>query len=112
MTLFSVMDCIWREYNCHMKRLKDNSNRTTKDTLADSLHLPKDICTGSLRITLTGDSEAWIENYKGILEYTEECVILQAKGCRVCFEGTRLLIDYYTNEDMRISGCIQGVRYL
>lgn len=106
------MYCVSLEYTEHMKRLKNNSNNITKDTLVDSLHLPKDICTGSLRITLTGDKEAWIENYKGILEYTEECIILQAKGCRVCFDGTRLLIDYYTNEDMRISGCIQGVRYL
>ena len=64
---------------------------------------------GALRVTLTGNSEAWIENYRGILEYTGERILLQAK---VCLEGTRLSIDYYTNEDMKISGNISALRYL
>ena len=63
---------------------------------------------GALRVTLTGNSEAWIENYRGILEYTGERILLQAK----CLEGTRLSIDYYTNEDMKISGNISALRYL
>ena len=41
---------------------------------------------GALRVTLTGNSEAWIENYRGILEYTGERILLQAKTCQVCLE--------------------------
>lgn len=67
---------------------------------------------GAIKVTMTGNSEAWIENYRGILEYTCNLILLQGKTCRVCFEGTRLSIDYYTNEDMKISGCIACVRYL
>ena len=48
----------------------------------------------------------------GILEYTGERILLQAKTCQVCLEGTRLSIDYYTNEDMKISGNISALRYL
>lgn len=66
---------------------------------------------GALRVTLTGNGEAWIENYRGILEYSDEMILLQGKNCRVCFEGTHLSIDYYTNEDMKISGSITCVRY-
>ena len=83
-----------------------------KNVLVDTLKLPKDVCMGALRVTLTGNSEAWIENYRGILEYTQEMILLQTKNCRVCFEGSRLSIDYYTNEDMKISGCISQVRYM
>ncbi len=83
-----------------------------KEALVESLKLPKDICMGALKVTLTGNREAWIENYRGILEYAEEQILLQGKTCQVCFEGTRLSIDYYTNEDMKISGCIACVRYL
>ena len=71
-----------------------------KEKWIDSLQLPKDVCMGALRVTLTGNSEAWIENYRGI------------KTCQVCLEGTRLSIDYYTNEDMKISGNISALRYL
>lgn len=93
--------------------MKKNSNRSQKkESLVESLKLPKDICMGAMKVTLTGSQEAWIENYRGILEYTESLILLQGKTCQVCFEGTRLSIDYYTNEDMKISGCIACVRYL
>jgi len=83
-----------------------------KELFVDSLQLPKDVCMGALKVTMTGNSEVWIENYKGILEYTGQTILLQAKTCQVCFEGSRLSIDYYTNEDMKISGSITCVRYL
>lgn len=82
------------------------------ESVINTLQLPKDVCMGALRVTLTGNREAWIENYRGILEYSDQVILLQAKTCQVCFEGNRLSIDYYTNEDMKISGCICGVRYL
>jgi len=78
----------------------------------ETLKLPKDICMGALRVTLTGNTEVWVENYRGILEYTENTILLQAKTCQVCFEGTGLSVDYYTNEDMKISGRINAVRYM
>ena len=88
------------------------SRSQKKESLVESLKLPKDICMGAIKVTMTGNSEAWIENYRGILEYTCNLILLQGKTCRVCFEGTRLSIDYYTNEDMKISGCIACVRSL
>ncbi len=92
--------------------MKKKEKTNKKELLIESLHLPMDICAGALRVTLTGNREAWIENYRGILEYTEQMILLQAKTCQVCFEGTKLSVDYYTNEDMKISGCISAVRYL
>lgn len=94
---------------CDMRKPSINKK---KESLVESLQLPKDVCLGALRVTLTGNSEAWIENYRGILEYTESSILLQGKTCQVCFEGSRLSIDYYTNEDMKISGSIAAVRFL
>ncbi|MCM1091103.1 MAG: YabP/YqfC family sporulation protein [Butyrivibrio sp.] len=91
--------------------MKNESNQK-KTKLLESLQLPRDVCLGALRVTLTGSTEAWVENYRGLLEYSECSILLQGKNCQVCFEGTGLTIDYYTNEDMKISGCIQNVRYL
>lgn len=95
-----------------MKRKNSPKNNVFKKEIIDTLKLPKDVCMGALRVTLTGNTEAWIENYRGILEYTEQTILLQTKTCQVCFEGSKLSIDYYTNEDMKISGCISCVRYL
>ncbi len=92
---------------------KGNGKEVSKtESVINTLQLPKDVCMGALRVTLTGNREAWIENYRGILEYSDQVIILQAKTCQVCFEGNRLSIDYYTNEDMKISGCICSVKYL
>ena len=84
----------------------------SKELIVESLKLPKDTMLGAAIVTITGNREAFIENYKGILEYTTESIVLQGKNARICFEGSSLSIDYYTNEDMKISGCISCVRYI
>lgn len=96
-----------------MKKQRTKTKTTDrKERIMDSLRLPKDIMLGASIVTLTGRTEAWIENYKGIIEYSPEQILLQGKNCQICFTGKRLSIDYYTNEDMKICGCIECVRYL
>lgn len=84
----------------------------SKELIVESLKLPKDTMLGAAIVTVTGNREAFIENYKGILEYNTESIVLQGKNCKICFEGKQLSIDYYTNEDMKISGSIDAVRYV
>ena len=84
----------------------------SKELMVESLKLPKDTMLGAAIVTITGNREAFIENYKGILEYTTESIVLQGKNTKICFEGSSLSIDYYTNEDMKISGKIDALRYL
>ncbi len=84
----------------------------SKELIVESLKLPKDTMLGAAIVTITGNREAFIENYKGIIEYTTRSIVLQGKNCRICFEGEQLSIDYYTNEDMKISGSIEAVRYV
>ena len=84
----------------------------SKELIVESLRLPKDTMLGAAIVTITGNREAFIENYKGILEYTTEPIVLQGKNAKICFEGSSLSIDYYTNEDMKISGKIDTLRYI
>lgn len=90
---------------------KHTENRTTQKII-ETLQLPKDICQGAIKVSLIGNTDVWIENYRGILEYTSEKILLQGKGCQVCFEGEGLSVDYYTNEDMKIRGRISKVKYM
>ena len=95
--------------------MKKNAKYTLarqKELIVESLKLPKDSLLGASIVTITGDNEAFIENYRGILEYTKESIVLQGKNCRIAFSGKELSIDYYTNEDMKIGGRIEMVRYL
>lgn len=101
-----------KKNNNRIQKNESRKSETRKETIIESLKFPKDICMGAIKVTMTGNREAWIENYRGILEYTECLILLQGKTCQVCFEGTGLTVDYYTNEDMKISGWIESVRYL
>ncbi len=83
-----------------------------KERMVESLNLPKDIMLGASIVTITGKHDVCIENYKGIIEYTREMIVIQGKNCQICIEGKKLSIDYYTNEDMKISGCVECIHYL
>ena len=85
--------------------------KRVKSNIVESLELPKDIMYGAVIITVTGKSEALIENYKGIIEYTSEKIRLQTKSCLVVIKGKHLLIEYYTNEEMKITGMIREILY-
>ena len=91
--------------SCHMGKIKREWN------LADTLRIPPEISRGDVRVTILGSYRVWIEHYRGILEYTDQSVVLQVRQGRICIEGKRLRIDYYTKEDMVIRGKILAVRY-
>ena len=82
-----------------------------KAELTESFHLPKDLMCGSVIVTATGNQEVYVENYKGILEYSDEKIKLQTKNCYLTISGKNLVISYYTNDEMKITGCIQCIRY-
>lgn len=79
--------------------------------LVESLELPKDIMYGAVMITAIGRGQVLVENYKGIIEYNTEKIRLQTKNCQVTIEGKRLMVEYYTNEEMKITGFIHGILY-
>ena len=94
------------------KEREANKTVSGKELMVESLKLPKDSMLGASIVTVTGNSEAFVENYRGIIEYNSEVILLQGKTCKIEIIGKRLSIVYYTNEDMKISGRIEQIRYL
>ncbi len=90
----------------------DERRISGRELMVESLKLPKDSLLGASIVTVTGNTDAFVENYKGIIEYTSQLILLQGKTCKIEISGRRLNIVYYTNEDMKISGWIESVRYL
>lgn len=79
--------------------------------LADGLELPKDVSCGVVIVTVTGRRALVLENYKGIVSYDDDCIVIQTRDCRVAVSGCRLKVDYYTNEEMKIVGLIRQISY-
>ncbi len=79
--------------------------------MVESLSLPKDLLLGSAILTITGNEDIYIENYRGILQYTSDTIILQTKTNQIQILGEHLEIVYYNNEDMKINGCISSISW-
>ena len=80
--------------------------------VSEHLNLPADIACGSCIVTAYGRRHIYIENYKGIIEYTSELIKIQGKNCRVLVKGKALCLNYYTDSDMRIDGDIKEVNLI
>ncbi len=93
--------------------MKKRSNRPGewKDSVVRAFDLPADLAYGSVLLSVTGQNEVFIENYRGILEYKDVHIRIQAKDCRILITGKDLQIEYYTNDEMKIKGLIEQILY-
>ena len=91
-----------------MRRRRKKTETVQKE---EPVKLPKDVVYGALIVTLTGNREAYVENYRALLGYTEEMIVIQGKKETVTIKGRDFLIQYFTNDDMKITGCIFSIEY-
>ena len=66
---------------------------------------------GMPNVEILGHSEMRIENYRGLIEYTDQLVRVQTKIGQIRITGKHLQVDSYTNDDMKITGKIQNIEY-
>lgn len=83
----------------------------TRDKISGKIGLTGDIILGATIVTIEADNQLYIENYKGIINYTDTCVVVEGKKQKIIIEGKNLEIEYYTNMDMKLKGKIQLVKY-
>lgn len=81
------------------------------EQLSDTIHLPDDILAGAPILTVIGQRELYLENYKSIIEYTGDEIRIQTKTGRIHIEGKALNINYYTQDAMKITGSIYRISY-
>jgi len=82
-----------------------------RQAAVDELKLPRDVILGEVLISFVGRSCVTVENYRGILIYDDRTVKLQARHCKLEIRGKRLHIEYYNNDEMKITGWIQALEF-
>lgn len=65
--------------------MKEKKTSHWKEHLVESLQIPRDLAFQESVITLTGEHEVLLENYRGILEYTETHLLVLTRHCRIGF---------------------------
>lgn len=82
------------------------------ERLASAASMPKDVVMKAAVVTVLGDFEVCIENYRGITEYTDCLVRVQTKGGQIRLTGEKLQVEYYTNDEMKITGKILTLEFI
>lgn len=88
-----------------------DGKQSEKRSLAEFLKLPRDAASGETVLTLIGPRALLIENYRGILLYSDTEIRLQAKHYRLKITGTRLCIRYYDKDEMKITGRMAAIAF-
>ena len=81
------------------------------ERFAEAASMPRDVVMGASVIKITGRNEICIENYRGILEYTDLLIRVQTKSGQIRLSGKNLQIEYYTNDEMKITGRIVQLEF-
>ena len=92
------------------KNHKPMQNRI-RERLAGAVDVSKDIILDTVLIRITGTSEIFIENYKGILEYTENVIRIKAKPKCIKICGTSLELCNISDEMLCVTGSIDKVMF-
>ncbi len=95
-----------------MKKRKEAAVKTLGERLSDMFDMPSDAILDTLKLTAFSDNSIFVENYTGILQYTDSCIKVKTKEKVVSIEGTRLVICVITDGYMQIEGKIDSVRWI
>ena len=82
---------------------------SVKEKISETLSMPKDVTMNFPRLTLLGKSELTVENFKGIVEYTENLLRLNTSTHLLKVEGEKLTVSNMTSEDIEIRGVINKI---
>lgn len=85
--------------------------KNLKSRITDATCMPKDVILGVPIISVIGQNEACIENYRGILEYTDKLIRIQTKLGKIHVTGRGLTIEHYNNDEMKITGHITIIEF-
>ena len=83
-----------------------------KREVTAALELPKEIVLNLPLITLYGNEELNLENYKGVVEYTNERIRIGTSKGILKIEGRNLLLKQVTSENISVTGGILRIEYM
>ncbi|MDF2987508.1 MAG: sporulation protein YqfC [Eubacterium sp.] len=92
------------------KEVKKKQN--LKERVTEILELPKEIVLNMPKLTMLGNGDLIVENYKGIVEYDEGIVRLNTTSGIIKVSGTNILIKEITLESIMIFGEIKSLEFL
>ena len=80
--------------------------------LAEKYDMPEEILPGAASVTIFGGRQARIDGCRGILEYSQESLMLAMRKGRLMIRGANLVLKAMNTHELVVSGKILGVEWL
>ncbi len=85
--------------------------RKVKKQVSEILEIPGDVALDLPKIILFGNVQLYVENHKGILEYSPEGVRISVGEGEVVVEGKTLVLRNILPDELCIEGRIHSLRF-
>lgn len=83
----------------------------SREIIAETFDLPKDIVLNVPKITIIGNDEITIENHKGIILFERNIIKVNTKVKIINIEGENFEILYIGDSTITISGKFKSISY-
>lgn len=90
--------------------MKNNENGTESGGLREKMSAFLEL-SGDAKVTLIGNREFIIENYKGITEYDDNKIKINAGRLNLCFCGKNMEIKTLTQELLYVNGTVSSLTF-
>ena len=98
----------------HSKKLNtvpSHNEPVIADALSKKIHISEDVLARAPIVMGYGTHRFCIENYRNIIEYTQDLIRIQTKTVRIHITGKNLVIAYFRDDGMCVMGDISSVEY-
>lgn len=80
--------------------------------VTEAADIPPDIALGAPKITVTGSDSLRIEGHSGIVEYSDDRIVINCKAFLADIKGSALSIEAMSSFELLISGMIAGIELI
>lgn len=91
--------------------MKKSKQHKVKSGLVNALELPRDLAYQESILTLYGQTDLTIENYRSLILYQPERILILTQNGLLEILGKSMEIVYYTSDEMKITGRICNLQW-
>lgn len=90
----------------------DKRKEIISKAMADFLEIPKDLIMDLPKVTLIGRNEFYLENHRGIIEFSSQRIRINLSRGFLELQGENLEIKALMPDEMKVWGEIRSIKYI
>ncbi len=79
--------------------------------LSRRLDIPAESFYDATRITISGGTRVLVEGHHGLVEYAEDRICAEGRGCRIIIKGDGLGLETMSGRELVVTGRLWAVEF-